>query len=296
MKKLFVLFSTMPSRAIYLVISVFIIFLLQGCGCESYCGFWGRIVRNQHSCVDECLTDPESYLSKRYTGTDKKNDQPADTNATTVNPAPQNKPARPGEYYATTILAGASTSFMNGAGESDYFKSKPGTGFQIGIGNAFPLNHQWGITSSIRFKQTTGAQKLSYPGSSSDYKTTYTYSYVSGTIMPQCYLSRRLSITAGPEVNYLLGATMKPGGGGDKENIKKESTTVGIDLLAGFKYEIPMGKGRSKWGLSLIYDHRLSKLNKEDNNNPGMSDYHMKSIQLGVSYFICNCGKNNKQK
>ena len=128
-------------------------------------------------------------------------------------------------------------------------------------------------------------------GEPTEYKDTYKYNYVTANALVQYGVAKRLSIVAGPELNYLVSASVKAGGSsgtGDKESITGSSNRIGVGILAGLKYEIPAGNKRSKWGLSLIYDHRLSRLNKKQDMGYDVPAYKMKGVQLGVSYFLRN--------
>lgn len=209
---------------------------------------------------------------------------------------------KPGEYFATTITTGSSLNFKSSKEEygGGYGKHKPGVGFNIGVGTVLPFNKHWAVAPAVRFTQKNASEKIEYPspggGGTEVYKDNYSYNYLGGTMLAQYSAGKHVSFVAGPEVNFLIASSVKNGGSsgtGEKQSLNKTSQKVGLDLLAGVKLEIPAKNSRSRWGLQLMYDHRLSRLNKKkDENGVDIPAYKMKSIQLGLAYNICgSCGK-----
>jgi hypothetical protein len=270
-----------------LIIAAVVVFLLPSCSCEKYCNSWKGLMGRKSSLTKEaglsfagsmdcplCYPLPETVK---------------DSSVSRMMPS--------GEIFSTTIFAGPTLSFKSSGEEYSYGNGQhnPGLGVQAGIGIAAPFSDSWSASSAIRFKQMTASETISYatPGGgtepSSEYKDTYTYNYVGANILAQARIANHLMVVAGPELSYLVSATRKSGGSsgtGDKENINSSSNRMGVDLLAGLKYEIPNGNQRSKWGLSLIYDHRLSRLNKKQDMGYDVPAYKMRGIQLGVAYFL----------
>jgi hypothetical protein len=199
-----------------------------------------------------------------------------------------------GEYLSTTITAGGTTSFVSKTETYGPETSPPGFGVHVGIGTAMPLPGNFGLSTAIRFKQLNGVNKLDYSspggGYSEVFETEYKYNLVSANLMARYHIGKNFSVTAGPEINYLVSAhTINEG---KKENIKDDSNNFGVDMLAGVKYEFSSGDRKPKWGVSLIYDHGISRLNKKKMGGFDMPEKKMKSVQLGISYFICNsCNK-----
>jgi hypothetical protein len=115
--------------------------------------------------------------------------------------------------------------------------------------------------------------------------------------MAQLKLSDQMTASAGPELNYLLGASSKGEstyGGGGKTSLTESSVKLGLGIQLGVKYEIP----NSPVAIQLVYDHRLSRLNEKNESDyyPGGGSYdspawNMKSIQLGVSCSLCELMK-----
>jgi Outer membrane protein beta-barrel domain len=210
----------------------------------------------------------------------------------------------PGEYLANTITLGPVLSFKSsnedyGGGYGDH---KPGVGFAVGVGTVLPFNNRWAMAPALRFTQKNASETLSYPGGPGfggmEFKDKYSYNYLGGTVMAQYRAGKRISLVAGREVNFLLASSVKSGGSdgtGDKQSLNKNSKKVGFDLLAGIKYDVPAKDSRSKWGVQLLYDHRLSRLNKKkDENGIAIPAYKMKGVQLSVAYNICS-GCNKKK-
>jgi hypothetical protein len=206
-----------------------------------------------------------------------------------------------GEYFATTVTTGSSLNFKSSNEDygGGYGKHEPGIGFNIGVGTVLPFNKHWAVAPSVRFTQKNASEKLEYSGTggggTETYIDKYSYNYLGGTMLAQYRAGKHVSFVAGPEVNFLVAASVKNGGSsgtGEKQSLNKTSQKVGIDLLAGVKFEIPAKNSRSKWGVQLMYDHRLSRLNKKkDENGQDVAAYKMKSVQLGLAYNICGCNK-----
>lgn len=162
-----------------------------------------------------------------------------------------------GEYFSTTLTAGPLLNFKSSNEEygGGYGEHKPGVGFHIGIGTVLPFSQHWSVAPSLRFTQKNASEQMSYsePGGSGsmEYKDSYSYSYVGGTLLAQFRASKQISLVAGPEVNYLVAASVKNGGSsgtGEKQSLNENSQKAGLDVLAGVKYEIPSKNGRrSKW-------------------------------------------------
>lgn len=328
MKRIFVkLFDCVPRLILQISGAVFFTFLLESCECTKYC--YNNIgngnpfivdkaenLNNKPHIVDcfeicyisffdtrinvEKLEQINSFGSRSDKSTSAT---PVDDSVVSVGtPIPTKKsPGRigntlPGEYFATTITAGPLLNFKSSAESygGGYGKHEPGVGLNIGVGTVLPFNKHWAIAPALRFTQKNASEKISYsiPGEPGmEFKDKYSYNYLGGSLLAQYRVSRNVSLVAGPEVNYLLSSSMKPSEG-EKQSLNKSSTKVGLDLIAGIKYEIPSANRRSRWGIQLMYDHRISRLNKKkDEDGQDVPAYRMKSLQLGVAYNICGCGK-----
>jgi hypothetical protein len=208
---------------------------------------------------------------------------------------------------STYITAGPNITFMNRRGQT-YGNSnlQPGIGFQAGFASVYQFNDQFSVTPALLFKQVRVIEKISTgyepptsePGSepvySSESKYTCSYNYLSVPVMAEYSINENLRISAGPEVNYLVKATEKRSGGGyygggdeDKQDITKDCVKLGVGVQVGVKYTIP----NSMFGLQLIYDHRITPVNKEVSYEP--SNY-IKTVQLGITCAICNLLKGRR--
>jgi hypothetical protein len=213
----------------------------------------------------------------------------------------------------TSIVAGPTISYKSS--KEDYgnskHKNKPGTGVVFGIGTTCYFSKKFAVNTSLLFKSNNASEELSYTipddpggpggGNSSETKTKYSYSYLSAPILAQIKLSDQLTAVIGPEINYLLGASEKPSGYGEKTKITDNSVRVGVGAQAGLRYEIP----GSPLGIQLLYDQRISRLNKKSETvdyypgGGGGGSYeipalNMKSIQIGVTCALCELLKKNK--
>jgi Outer membrane protein beta-barrel domain len=326
--------GSVPRLLLQISVTGFFIFLLESCVCYKYCynnlsDGGPFLLSDKHEdlsdkphivdCFEICempffrqgipiikLEEINSFGSRSDESTSAT---PVDDSVASVGtPIPTKKsPGRigntlPGEYYATTITAGPLLNFKSSNEEygGGYGKHEPGVGFNVGVGTVLPFNKHWALAPSLRFTQKNASEKISYSGTGGGtmetYIDKYSYSYVGGTMLAQYRAGKHVSFVAGPEVNFLMAASVKNGGSsgtGEKQSLSKSSNKIGVDLLAGIKFEIPAKSGRSKWGLQLMYDHRLSRLNKKkDETGQDIPAYKMKGFQLGLAYNICgSCGK-----
>lgn len=208
----------------------------------------------------------------------------------------------------TYFTAGPNMNFKS-AGSDVYAggSHKPGIGFQAGFRTVYRFSDKFSVVPGLLFKQNNASEEATIsdggpgepgggdPGISIVDK--YSYNYLSAPILAQFNLTSNLTLSAGPELNYLLSAKVKSstnyGGTDNKEtrNITKESVKAGIGVQAGLKYEFP----DSRWSMELVYDHRLSRLNKKPDDYPEYSPaWRMKSVQLGVKCRICDLVNGKK--
>jgi hypothetical protein len=203
------------------------------------------------------------------------------------------------------VIAGPNISFRNS--KEDFsgvnHKNKSGIGVQFGVGSTYFFSEQFAVDASLVFKNNRAGEVINYSAGSSsqDYESTYSYSYLSVPILAEIKLSDMLSVMAGPEINYLLGASVKESGSGssEKTSITKSSVKAGVGLQAGIRCAIP----RSPIAVQVIYDHRISSLNKKSGSSdyyPGGGSYddpasHMKSVQVGVTCALCELMKKNRK-
>jgi Outer membrane protein beta-barrel domain len=267
--------GSVPRLFLQIIAAGFVIVYITGCGCQQYCIVWGSLMQKKNKNLG-------------FTGN-------CDICKEGSNDSTGNYSPSQGEIFSNTITIGPALSFKSSNDKygSSYGKHEPGIGFHVGAGTLLPFNTHWSVAPSVRFKQMTASETISYAmpggGEPTEYKDTYKYNYVTANTLVQYRVAKRLSIVAGPELNYLVSASMKSGGNsgtGERTSLTKSSNRIGLDIIAGLKYDIPAGNKRSKWGLSLIYDHRLSRLNKKQDMGYDVPAYKMKSVQLGVSYFL----------
>ena len=210
------------------------------------------------------------------------------------------------------IIAGPNMSFKGSKEGNDVYgnnghKHQPGVGFQVGMGSSLSFTDKFSVNPSLLVKQNNASEKITYnstePGGGDpgyESKDKYSYTYLSAPVVASYKVGKQTEVFAGPEINYLLNASVKndsPTGGDNKENITKNSVKLGVGVQAGIKYRIPSGNGDSPFGVQLLYEHRISRLNEK--NSDGYSTYdapgwNIKGFQLGVTCSICNLmkGKN----
>jgi hypothetical protein len=206
------------------------------------------------------------------------------------------------------IIAGPNLSFKSS--DEDYggtdHKNKSGTGFQLGFGSTLMFSDKFAVSTGLVFKKNNASEVLSYPStgepgggtSTQEYESKYSYSYLSIPIVAEYKLTDQLSAIAGPEVNFLTGASVKASGYGntEKTDIKDYSVKTGISVKAGIQFSIP----KSPIAVQVVYDQRLSRLNeKSESYYPGSSydtpAWKMKDVSVSVVCDICNLMKALKK-
>jgi Outer membrane protein beta-barrel domain len=195
------------------------------------------------------------------------------------------------------LVAGPNISFKSS--KEDYgnvqHKHKPGIGFQAGIRSDYFFSEKFAVTAGLLFKQNNASEELNYnspgePGGGNyneNFTTKYQYNYLSVPILAMYQATENLSVSAGPELNYLVGASSKTDDG-DKESLTKNSTKFGVGVQAAVKYKfagVPIA-------VELLYDHRISRLNEKTTAySPGSSydspAWNMKGIQLNIVCALC---------
>jgi Outer membrane protein beta-barrel domain len=291
MKKRFVYPRMFYNRPVLTIAVAALFFLLEGC-CTTYCSV--LIKPTDMDCYKWCSNEEVAKRTRLKDFYDSLNR----ANSSSTLPVPEQIP---GEYFSTTITAGPAFSFKSSNEDygGGYGNHEPGIGFNIGVGTVLPFNKHWAVAPAIRVTQKNASEKLEYSGTGGGgmetYIDKYSYNYLGGTMLAQYRAGKHVSFVAGPEVNFLIAASVKNGGSsgtGEKQSLNKTSQKIGLDLLAGIKFEIPADNKRSRWGVQLMYDHRISRLNKKkDENGIEVPAYKMKSVQLGLAYNICGCNK-----
>jgi len=196
----------------------------------------------------------------------------------------------------TSLTAGPNLSFKSSKEDygSSNHKHSPGAGFQVGVGSIIKFTDKVAFTPSILFKQNNASEKLTYsaggmgPSYSSEAK--YKYNWISTPLLLNYQATEKLSIKAGPELNFLVKASAKTTEESEtrKEDITDQSQKLGIGAQVGLSYNLSED---GAWMLSLLYDHRISRLNKKDGGTGGnyeVPGWYMRSVQLGITCAICN--------
>lgn len=196
----------------------------------------------------------------------------------------------------STIIAGPNISFKSSENESTYGgKHSPGIGFQAGLGTTWKPSNKFTLQSAILFKQQNASEKFQgyqyepggYGGNKEE-KDKYSFNYISVPVLGMYNITKDLSAGAGPELNYLLGGSVKPAEG-EKEKITKQLIRVGVAAQAVVKYKLPSKTTKSGLALQVVYDHRISRLNKKMMDGYEAPAWRMKGVQVSLLYNFCNC-------
>lgn len=298
------------------------VFLLQGCFCidpaaygarkNCNCGDKQQLAKKSKAQSESISTVPVAAATK-ITRNDSKI-MPAINLDRPITLPEMNKPPKSEKKLplgikgiSTSIIGGPNLSFKSSKedyGNTDH-KHSPGAGVQLGVTMSCVFSEKFAVAPALIFKSNSATETLGQtigePGGGdpgNEIKSKYNYSYLSVPVMAQIKVNDQLTLMAGPELNLLLGATVKTTGYGDtdKTDIKDNSVKAGAGIQAGVKYNIP----NSPIGIQLIYDHRLSRLNEKTTDYyPGggyeTPAWNMKSIQLGVICELCELIKGKKK-
>jgi hypothetical protein len=206
---------------------------------------------------------------------------------------------------STNIIAGPNMSFKSSNEDLGGManKKKPGIGIQCGVSASYSFSDKFAVAPALLFKHNSATETFNYStgepggGGSQEIKSKYNFSYISVPVLAEVKVSDQLTVMAGPELNLLVGATVKSSGYGetDKTDIKDNSVKTGVGIQGGIKYSIP----NSPIGIQLLYDQRLSRLNEKNSSDyPGggyeTPAWKMGGIQVGVTCAICELLKKNK--
>lgn len=204
------------------------------------------------------------------------------------------------------LIGGPNLSFKSSKEGNDAYgnnghKHEPGVGFQLGWGLELGFNEKFSVSPSLLLKQNNASEKIKYsytePGAPSGETTDkYSYTSLSAPVTANYKVGKQVKVFAGPEVNYLLKASVKrkgSSGNDSKENITKNSVKLGVGVQAGVKYQFPSASGDSPFGIQLLYEHRLSRLNKKNTDGYSYSTpaWNMKGFQVGVTCSLCELMK-----
>ncbi len=221
--------------------------------------------------------------------------QVVNISALSVLPKPAKKLPLGIQSVGTSIIAGPNVSFFNNKAETGggmSRKNKPGIGFQAGVGLNLGFNNKVSVAPSILVKHNSASEEVSYtytggggePGSS--YTDKYSFTWISVPVLAELKVGENLALFVGPEVNFLMSAKVDVDG--EKTDLKKNAVKTGLDAQVGARYTLP---GSGAWGFQLLYDHRISRLNKSEypgGGNYSVPGWYMKGFQVSVTCAICN--------
>lgn len=241
-----------------------------------------------------CIPPPESpgrIFSPKH-NTPFVNNSP-DSSATQP-VADNSKSGLPNIY--STLVAGPNISFKSSEEENTYGgsgKHSPGIGFQLGVGTTWQASEKFNIFSALLFKQQNASEKYSgyqYEpggnGSTKEEQDKYSFNYISLPVLACYNITPELSIGAGPELNYLVSGSIKPSGE-DKQKITSQLVRFGVGAQAVARYKLPSKSSKSGFALQLVYDHRISRLNKKMLEGYETPAWRMKGVQLSLLYNFC---------
>lgn len=212
---------------------------------------------------------------------------------TTVLPAPMPiKAANAVKAISTRLTAGPNLSFYRTKADfpGSTYKTKPGTGFQAGAALSLKFSDKFSFSPGLMLKHNKASDEVKYNNGTDQYSSTtdYQFTYLSLPLLAEIGLGKNLSLLAGPEVNFLMSAKEKSDE--QTDNVKKSSVSTGLGVQAGMKL---LFSEKSAFGLQVLYDYRISRLNKSESGyGGGGSTYevpgtNMGSLQVGVVCEIC---------
>lgn len=188
------------------------------------------------------------------------------------------------------LIAGPNISFKRSNESEDVYggakhRHKPGLGFQFGAGANLEINEKFSVSTGLLFKQNNASEEIK----GNDYSSTdkYRYSYLSVPVLASFKVGSSFDLLVGPELNYLLSSGISYSG--EKRSLTDESVKLGLGVQGGVKYR---KDHNSRLGVQLMYDHRISRLNKSHGDYYYGGGWYMSSVQLSLSFSLCD--NNNR--
>jgi Outer membrane protein beta-barrel domain len=159
----------------------------------------------------------------------------------------------------TQLLAGANIS--SASKKESGLRKKSGVGFQAGVGGNYAFSKNFSIRPALLFRQSN----FSTISGEGMYESTNEYSYnsLSAPIIATVRASDKLSIGAGPEINYLLSASSQYNEG-EKTKITDQSTRLGLGMEANITYKVS-----KRVAIQIFVNKGLTNLDKEEEYSPG---------------------------
>jgi hypothetical protein len=142
----------------------------------------------------------------------------------------------------------------------DEVKSR--TGLHIGVLAEFKISEQFSIQPELLYSQ----QGLKYDEvvEGIEVRSTWKLDYLNLPIAAKYYVIEGLSIEAGPQIGYRLGAKIKMEADGYEDgeaDIKDDTKAIEFGLIGGVAYDLPVGLF-----FQARYAAGLSKVNDDDDN------------------------------
>lgn len=196
----------------------------------------------------------------------------------------------------TDIIAGPNLTMLKDKSSSsaDY---KAGVGVQAGLRFHYYFSRQFSVSPGILFRTRNAHETYSYgggggePGSpgepSTESKTKYAFSFISVPLQAEFHPNPKISLSAGPELNYLLSGTVQSsynGSNTEKYKVTDNLKRFGLGIEAGVGYQ-----ATKKVGVEFRVNHRLSDLDDtEYMYGGGDGGRGMTSMELSVTCLLCS--------
>jgi hypothetical protein len=157
------------------------------------------------------------------------------------------------------VKAGLNLSTLTGD-IPDEAKLRPG--FHAGVVAEFKLTEQFSIQPELLYSQQ--GMKYDVTEDGVDVKSTWKVDYLTLPIAAKYYIIEGLSIEAGPQIAYRVGAKIKMTADGyndENYDIKDETKAIEFGIIGGVAYDLPMGVF-----FQARYNAGISKVNDDDDN------------------------------
>jgi opacity protein-like surface antigen len=155
------------------------------------------------------------------------------------------------------VKAGVNFATLTGDIPDD---AKMRTGFHAGVVAEFKLTEQFSIQPELLYSQQGMKYDATDPDSGINLKTTWKFDYLTLPIAAKYYIIEGLSVEAGPQIGYRLGAKIKAEADGYNSqdfDFKDETKAIEFGIIGGVAYDLPMGvffQARYNVGLSKVND------------------------------------------
>ena len=187
------------------------------------------------------------------------------------------------EMHFGAKLSGTSTTWVASGDNASYWNdhNQGKINFEVGLVGELMLTDQFAIAPEFNYATSGDVYKTNTYGVEST--TTYSTSYVQIPLMAKYYINDNLSLSAGPQLGFLMAAdwtsvsTYNSVSSTDSDNFKDDMNPTELALNLGVGYKMDNGLF-----FNIRYSKGMSELYKQESN----TTYKSAAFKFGVGFFF----------